>query len=177
MLSLFTTLLLAHLLGDFPLQTDKIYKLKLKGGFHILPHVFVHILITALLLNDWRTSWPLLLILGVVHFSIDWFKVAVPLFSPDIDFIIDQAMHLVTLFLLAYFMPFVTPLLPINVTLWGSLISCVPAIMMFGWVYALTQPKAEPITLWMRDSMCVMSQRTGWAITLGLLLTSVVILS
>ena len=174
MLSLFTTLLLAHLLGDFPLQTDKIYALKLKGGLHILPHIFVHVLVTGLLLNDWRTSWPLLLALGVIHFGIDWFKVAVPLVSPDVDFIIDQAMHLATLFLLASWMPFVTPLLPMNVTLWGAALSLIPAVMMFGWVYALTQPKAEPVTLWMRDSMCIMSQRTGWVITLGVFMISVV---
>ena len=89
-MSLFTTLLLAHLLGDFPLQTDRIFALKLKGGIYLLPHVLVHVVITAILLRDLGEVWPLLLALGIFHFAIDWFKVTTTLVSPDIDFLIDQ---------------------------------------------------------------------------------------
>ncbi len=176
MTSLFTTLLLAHLLGDFPFQTNFIFKLKLRGGFYILPHVVIHVVLTAFLIQDWRTSWPILLLLGIVHFAIDWFKVSKPLFSPDIDFIIDQMMHLVSLVVLAYFFPLVEPVLPMSITLAGSILALLPAFLMFSWVYALTQPKNEPMVIWMQKSMCVFSQRTGQGIALGLLLVSVLVL-
>ena len=176
-MSLFTTLLLAHLLGDFPFQTNYIYALKLKGGYYVIPHALIHVAITAVLIGNLSTSWPLLIILGIVHFSIDWFKVSTPLYTPDIDFIIDQLMHVASLALLAYFMPHITPLLPMTITFWGSILSLVPAIMMFSWVYALTQKEKEPIILWMQDSMCLISQRTGQGIVLALVLVSIVILT
>lgn len=177
MMSLFTTLLLAHLLGDFPFQTNYIYALKLKGGYYILPHVLIHVLITAVLIGNLTTSWPLLIILGIIHFSIDWFKVNKPLSTPDIDFIIDQAMHIASLIFLAYAMPHITPLLPLTITFWGAILAFIPALMMFSWVYALTQKEKEPVILWMQDTMCLLSQRTGQVIVLGLFLISVVILT
>ncbi len=51
---LFIRLLLAHFLGDFPFQFDKIYKLKLTGLKGIIPHVAIIFACSAAL------SWPYL---------------------------------------------------------------------------------------------------------------------
>ncbi|MCI0398497.1 MAG: DUF3307 domain-containing protein, partial [Chloroflexi bacterium] len=68
------TLLLAHLIADFPLQTNRIYALKIRSNAGIALHVGIHLAVTILLLKNALADWLLLLILAVSHFTLDWLK-------------------------------------------------------------------------------------------------------
>ena len=72
-------LLLTHVIGDYALQTDSIYKLKTSGGILGLAlHVLIHVLITGLLLQlGFVRNWFLLLLLFVLHFTVDLIKLNV----------------------------------------------------------------------------------------------------
>ena len=75
---LFWRLILSHVLGDFPLQTDTIYYLKLKAKWGRLLHGLVFILLNLLL------GWPylanklvlsFLLAIGLLHALTDGMKI------------------------------------------------------------------------------------------------------
>ncbi|MBV7338501.1 DUF3307 domain-containing protein [Chloroflexi bacterium TSY] len=76
MIEIFATLLLAHLLADFPLQTNAVARLKMKGGWGLAPHILIHVAVLALLLQDPIRQGTLLLVLGCTHWLIDWIKVS-----------------------------------------------------------------------------------------------------
>ena len=71
-MNLFLILLLGHLLGDFLLQTNWIYRFKTQSWVGIALHTGIHIVVTLLLVKNWVEAWPLILLLGVIHFCIDW---------------------------------------------------------------------------------------------------------
>ena len=71
----FATLLLAHLLADFPLQTNTIAALKSKSVHGLLMHVGVYMAATWALLGFGLTICPLIMLLGIAHFAVDWLKV------------------------------------------------------------------------------------------------------
>jgi hypothetical protein len=73
---IFIRLLLAHFIGDFPLQFDKIYALKNKGLIGILPHVLI---IMACFI---ALSWPYLNFPGIWGFIV--FMTIVHLFQDSI---------------------------------------------------------------------------------------------
>ena len=50
------SLMVAHLLADFPLQTAPLIQLKQDGTVGILLHVFVHMLITTMLIDNLRST-------------------------------------------------------------------------------------------------------------------------
>ena len=52
-MNLLAALLLGHLIGDFPLQTNQIYRLKSKSWLGIVLHAVVHVVITALCRYVW----------------------------------------------------------------------------------------------------------------------------
>ena len=58
-----TTLLLAHLVADFPLQTNSIVKMKNEGFKGLGIHVLIHIIVLCLLLIKEPLSqyWPMIL--------------------------------------------------------------------------------------------------------------------
>ncbi len=104
---LFIKLLLAHLLGDFVLQPTRglIQKqsLKIKAPFLYL-HILLHFLLILLLTWD-LTMWKIALIIAVSHYLIDLAKLySSPLFShKSLPFFIDQALHILVLYLCAFF--------------------------------------------------------------------------
>ncbi|MCP4519622.1 MAG: DUF3307 domain-containing protein, partial [Delftia sp.] len=97
---MFCRLILAHLVGDFVLQTGWIVKRKRKldglalhaglVGLAMLPVTWAH-------LGHW---WPWLLAIMIVHGLIDWAKMRLeprlPL-PPIAPFLADQALHVLTL--------------------------------------------------------------------------------
>lgn len=98
-------LLLAHLLGDFFLQPQKWVKekekKKLKSGKLYL-HVLIHIVMTALLLWDWKL-WPIIIVIGVSHFIIDATKLLIQKKKTKRSlFFIDQLLHIIVI-LICYF--------------------------------------------------------------------------
>lgn len=131
---LLATLLLAHLIADFPLQTDLIFRLKTKNWMGVALHAGVHVVVTALLLPSSLYTWPLLALLGVLHFLCDWTKLRCPSNSQASIFLLDQAVHVAVLLLLAGGFVGIQPLLP----LWLVCImlgwAVIPAVAMFHWV-------------------------------------------
>jgi hypothetical protein len=104
---IFLRLLLAHFIGDFPLQFSKIYKLKSKNLKSGLPHSFI---ITSLfVLFSWPYLqlpglWVFILFLGITHLFQDWIKI---LITKNIKgefwlYLLDQLSH-VTLISLIFF--------------------------------------------------------------------------
>lgn len=107
---LFWRLLLAHVLGDFPLQTDTIYYLKARTKSGCFLHGMVFIILNLML------GWPylgnkviliFLISIGLIHAIIDRMKVVYknryPLGETIITFLSDQVIHIV---ILAIIIPF-----------------------------------------------------------------------
>ena len=76
-MDLLATLLLAHLIADFPLQTNGLYRLKRRHWAGVLLHAAIHCLITAILIKDPFTHWSALVVLFSLHVVIDWVKLRV----------------------------------------------------------------------------------------------------
>lgn len=93
-MDLLSTLVLAHLFADFPLQTDALARYKRRSLYGVLLHVLIYIFVTGLLIANPLKSWPLLLGLGAVHFVIDAAKSYLcHYFREGTVFIIDQCLH------------------------------------------------------------------------------------
>lgn len=104
---MFWTLLLAHLLADYPLQTDQmvIAKKHLPG---LLLHVGIHWVVMMLLFLPviWIT-WPYILIVTILHFFIDAFKNFLARERPQWvigSYIFDQTLHMSSLVLVTGWM-------------------------------------------------------------------------
>jgi hypothetical protein len=89
-------ILLAHFMGDFPLQTDWMIRRKQKPGVLIL-HVGVHFGVMFLLAGQLRSAiWPYLLLITLVHLGQDILKIFLTIRRPHLAnqfFILDQVMH------------------------------------------------------------------------------------
>lgn len=112
MLFFFLRLYLAHMLGDFPLQTEYIFRLKTtKLYIGALPHIIIHIAIMCIMMFPFLYSWRALgciLFIAIIHYLSDTKKVDVSDIltrnkkSPYYQLLyfgIDQLIHLVTIFL------------------------------------------------------------------------------
>lgn len=96
----FATLLLGHFIADFPLQTDHIFRLKMRCSLGVLLHVAIHVGIMAVLLQNPLAQWRELLVLGVSHFLIDWLKVHWKTRQEAVSFLLDQVAHALVLALM-----------------------------------------------------------------------------
>jgi len=103
----FWSLLLAHVIGDFPLQTDAIFRLKTKYSWGVLPHVFICSIMNVLVLIPYLTDiriWIAIVALAVIHIILDRTKISV---SEKIardsffQFFIDQVLHVFSVWLVA----------------------------------------------------------------------------
>jgi hypothetical protein len=102
----FTKLLLAHLLGDFVFQPNRwvIHKEARKAASgYIYLHLIIHFLLIMLFIWD-PGFWMPALIVVASHYIIDLAKIyAGPLFrNKTIPFILDQFLHIVVLYAVAY---------------------------------------------------------------------------
>jgi hypothetical protein len=89
-------LLLAHFLGDFPLQPD--WMVRRKANFWVLfLHVFIHFVLMVFMVGQIReVVWPHLLLLNLVHMVQDRLKIALKDIWPSgmvLMFFIDQLLH------------------------------------------------------------------------------------
>ncbi len=74
---LFLRLLLAHVLGDFPLQFDSIFKMKIKSIWGIALHSLIFMICAILLsIPFWGQGlmWWYVIFLGIAHFVTDKVK-------------------------------------------------------------------------------------------------------
>ena len=101
--NLFVNLLLAHIVGDFVLQTDSLCKQKREKkarSWFLYVHAIVISLLSLLVLWDNRL-WYLALAIGVSHLLVDLCKAFVK--KDDVwVFVIDQTIHLLILVIVAW---------------------------------------------------------------------------
>lgn len=167
---LLMTLLLAHLFADFPLQTNRLAQWKRSSLNGVLIHVFIYIVVTALLLQQPLYYWPLIIGLGVVHFIIDAIKVICNIKDEVRWFVIDQCLHFTTVIGAVYLSyQFWSPL-PVGILPNGLLhISFIGAftlaVMVLFWVWANglseDQLKQNTVLCWIKHQMLTLEQRTG----------------
>ena len=115
-LKLFLAVLLAHLLGDFPLQSPGMVRGKHQGIRAYLAHGAVHLVVLILCVAAfisflWLTSlwfWIMAALYMAVHLGIDRAKQRVVsnarLADSAFVFILDQALHVCTIVALAWFL-------------------------------------------------------------------------
>jgi len=107
---IFWTLLLAHIIGDFPLQTDSIYQLKLKSRWGVIPHVSICTLSNIILLKPYWASqytWVAIISLGIIHAFLDRAKIFFSGGSAGenlLHFFADQIMHVTSIGLTAFWL-------------------------------------------------------------------------
>jgi hypothetical protein len=101
----FLILLLAHLIADFPLQPDWLFRLKVRHWYGILLHAFFHCLVTAILIQNPFQFWPMLMALWLIHAFIDWSKLRLPFTFLTTGFLLDQLAHGASLVLIIFFVP------------------------------------------------------------------------
>ena len=101
---MFWTLLLAHLMADYPLQTDRLVVAK-KHLLGLIVHVSIHWAVMMLLfLPVIGFMWPFILIITLLHFGIDAFKNFLSRKRPQWvigPYTFDQILHLSSLFLIS----------------------------------------------------------------------------
>ncbi len=180
-MSTFFVLLLAHLLGDFPLQTNRIFKMKLANKRGLSLHIAIHVITAAVLIENWWLHWPLLLVLGIVHFLTDYIKIRLqkPGKPLTVGFILDQIAHILAIVVFAWWQPNVQSILPQWLVIIGVILAIFPAIMMLMWVWAndhyIEQRSITSQVEWISKKLLPISQRLGWGIMLGLFVFEVVL--
>lgn len=99
---MFWTLGLAHLLADYPLQTDGLVRAK-QYWYGLALHVLVHLATMLLLCGlDSLVIWPALVALTIAHFVIDAAKGAASVRWPRrvvVPYVADQIAHAATIVL------------------------------------------------------------------------------
>ncbi|MEM8858022.1 MAG: DUF3307 domain-containing protein [Chloroflexota bacterium] len=130
-------LLLTHVIGDYALQTDSIYKLKTTGGILGLAiHVAIHIVITGMLLQlGFVRNWLLLSMLFLLHFTVDLAKLHVNTRYQFVAYVIDQIFHLGCILLLFWLFPQTQTLVPNELLVPFLIYSLVPFLTMTIWVW------------------------------------------
>ncbi len=111
----FQLLLLAHVIGDFVLQTDTIYRLKQQSPWGVPLHVLICSLATAVLLHPLLgrpALWLALFFIALVHLTLDRTKLFLAAFHARDGlgyFFIDQGLHLLSLLGTARYLQWALP--------------------------------------------------------------------
>ena len=171
-MSLFLTLLLSHLVADFPLQWNALVRMKQNGQLGLLLHALIHVGVATLLLQNPMQQLPLLLTLGLIHWLIDWTKVSLPNTNSVLGFLADQAAHLLRLLLIISSSGFLTStgpvvVLPQTILYPAVMYGAILGTMVFIWVWSNTLSEdviqSFPIIQWTRAEMLLRSQQLGMA--------------
>lgn len=104
---LFTKLFLAHLIGDFIFQPKKWVadkETKKAKSVYLYIHIFMHFLLTMLLLWDF-SYWKIAVVIAVSHYLIDVIKLYVTsnFENKNIPFFADQLLHVGVLYACAFY--------------------------------------------------------------------------
>lgn len=170
-MSVFSVLLIGHLIGDFPLQTPTILRWKFRGGLWILPHIAIHGLVMTFLFKD-----PL--VVGVVFFShllIDWVKVSLDDGRREgTSFLMDQTAHIIVLLVVAQFVR------ASSHQFTSGNVSMILALAVFSAVFMFLnvikgQLCARPVLPVVGRYAFHASKVTGWSAVIGLLLSILIL--
>lgn len=174
-MELMATLVLAHLLADFPLQSNAIAAAKAKSLYGLLIHVMVHVLVLWTLLGFCKTAWALILGIGIAHFIVDWVKKQNPYLCGVRGFLIDQFAHFLCIVVIAVIattqsnlqLSLILPTTLLNiVTILGF---SLPAIVLYWiWINTLQEKKSQSALWlhWNNNQLLQIEQSAG----LGLIL-------
>ena len=169
---LLITLLIGHVLGDFALQTDRIYQLKIRGGFGLAVHVLMHVVVTGILLQArYLQNWLLLALLFVIHYAIDWTKLRFNARRSLPGFVIDQVAHVTSLIVLVWLFPQTSSDLPSAWLLPILVYAAIPILTMTMWVWSNDMAGTRMDTRGtqrMRRSMKQISQLSSLPLIIGL---------
>ncbi|MCA9965659.1 MAG: DUF3307 domain-containing protein [Anaerolineales bacterium] len=169
-MDVWATLLLAHLIADFPLQTNWVFKVKTQGSWGVGVHVGIHLLVTAVLIKDHLAYWHVLLVLGVAHFITDWVKLRFPGRLQTPGFIVDQIIHWLTLLLITIAVPTMPVLLPTWLLYPILALTLIPALLTCLWILAndlRNQPTPTwPPVEWASQHLLRASQLIGFALVI-----------
>lgn len=125
---MFWTLLLCHLIADYPLQTDAMVQAK-KRLPGLTLHVAVHlvtmlVIVLGLMRVDWRVALPTVATVTLLHFAIDLWKNEFSRRWPQWvigGYLQDQVLHVASLVLAAYwFIPTAPFALPAKWVIYAS---------------------------------------------------------
>jgi hypothetical protein len=112
-MALFLRLMLGHLLGDFAFQPGRLVKAKRAGFPGQALHGAVVTACTALVLADVLAfAWPAVALAGAAHLAIEY--ISVPARSDGtrsglVVFVLDQALHVISLVLISLALPAAVP--------------------------------------------------------------------
>ena len=107
---LFWVLYLAHIAGDFPLQTDTVYKIKMRSSWGVIPHVVICSIANIVFLYPlWGhlNTWAAILLLGLIHTFLDKTKIVLSSRTSNdslFNFLLDQLLHLFSILLVAFWL-------------------------------------------------------------------------
>ncbi|MBK8128968.1 MAG: DUF3307 domain-containing protein [bacterium] len=160
----FPILLLAHLIADFPLQTNRIYILKTQGNKGLLfacPHPYAD---GGGAGAPAVADIPLFVVLGAIHFVVDWLKLNKPAVKQTPGFLLDQLAHVLTILLLTIWQPHLASILPLWVISLGIVWALIPALLTSLWVLATDLQIASPdnpTLTWANHWLLPISQKVG----------------
>ncbi|MCY4781391.1 DUF3307 domain-containing protein [Sphingobacterium sp. UT-1RO-CII-1] len=107
MILLFLKLFLAHILGDFVFQNEKLNKKKNINALYLLLHITIHgVLLFLFFASEWREMWQTILFILSVHLLVDSLKSLANNNWPNHSFLIfcvDQAFHCLALLLVVIY--------------------------------------------------------------------------
>ena len=172
-MELFATLLLAHLLADFPLQTDWMFRVKVRHWAGVVLHAAMHVLVTAALIQQPLTYWPVLLILWAVHSLIDWLKLYIQFKYISVGFVLDQIAHTLTLAMIAYQVPAIMGGIQPEIVPWLITWAMIPAVFMFLSILAVDVDQAAPGRVrWSKQNQTfkLISQISGYPLLAAVLI-------
>lgn len=181
---LLTTLLLAHLFADFPLQSNSLARLKKSSIRGVLIHVLIYMGATALLLQQPLRYWPLVLGLGLAHFVIDAGKIIFQSQRAILSFIVDQLLHVTTVVMAVYlahlsWQPVPQGVLSDQILAIAFVCALLLAIMVFCWVWANNlseeQIKRYFLLRWVKNEILLFEQRVGLVLICVVLLGQFVV--
>lgn len=166
----FLALLLAHLIGDFPLQTPWVFAWKKRGIGGLFIHILLHVGVAFVLVQDGGRFWRLWLILGTAHFVVDWFKLHLAFRPAWVGFLLDQVVHVTILGFLAWGQPNLQSVLPLTWLYWLLAYALVPFGLMLIWVYASDRPHVDD-DRWRRvqGSFVYYSQLSGYVLIVAVI--------
>jgi len=107
MLTVILKMLIAHLLGDFVLQSKKWVEKRNTKIQYLFYHIAVHTgLLILFFINELGDNWQNILFLSVAHLAIDSLKIGWQTrfeSNPVILFLVDQTMHIMSIVAITFF--------------------------------------------------------------------------
>lgn len=119
---MFWHLFLAHLIGDYPLQSEWLIENK-RSLWGLTLHIAIHLAVTLFIVGSASAEvWPKILVLVLIHFLLDFTKSLFGSRWPKqgaLQYVVDQLLHILSIFLVSRWIEsdLDASLLPVN-TIW-----------------------------------------------------------